>query len=289
MSDIRNHVESALNNYTATKQELKVLEYEMERITPPLSPDRIEGLTFSHTDYERVSGYYRSDKTADIVVDHLDSQMGAEYHALKNLIYNLRLELRRLEYYLSLLPNEEYEVIKWSYFEGLSWPAITAKALASQSTMQRRRRRGVDRLVGFYSVLDKVSTQEEDIRMKARFTGYVHEEQYVQCLELARDIRSPGIDAMLYIISGCNELWNAGPESFLNFETGKIIPSETMPEKFTDNGAKLLRLAYCFAQGLELGQLVNVLRLYFPGLEYVHLELAIEAMRLALFPGIPKS
>lgn len=283
MLEHKKHVETLLNNYTAMKQELNVLEYEMKRITPSLNSDTIESLSLAHSDSEWVSGYHLSNKTADIVVEHLNSQMGAEYHALKNLIYNMRLELRRLEYYLTLLPNEESKVIKWSYFEGLSWRTITAKAHASQSTMQRRRKRGVDRLVGFYDVLDKLD-KEEDIRKKARFTGYVHEEQYALCLELAKDIRSPGIDAMLYIISGCNELWNAGLESFLNFETGKIIPSESMTEKFTDNGAKLLRLAYCFAQGLELERLIDVLWLYFPGLEHIHLELAIEAMRMTLFP-----
>jgi len=281
MSDIRKHVESTLKNYTKMVQELRVLEFELDNLNTPLDSRAIESAVLSRPNNEWVSNSFRSDKTSDIVVDHIDSQRNAKYHALINLIRNMRLETRRLEHYLTLLPEEEADVIRWFYFEDFNWPTITAKALASQSTMQRRRRRGVERLAGFYSVLNEIN--KEDMRMKAQFTGYLHEEQYTHCIELAGDIRNPGIDAMLYIISGCNELWNAGPESFLNFKTGKIIPSESMTEEFSDNGAKLLRLAYCFAQGLELGRLLDVIRLYFPGLEHVHLELAIEAIRLALF------
>lgn len=288
MSDIRNHVESMLNNYTNMVNELNVLEFEMRSITASLDPRVIENMVFSRPDSERVSGSFHSDKTANIVIEHVDSQRNAKYHALKNLIYNMRLEVRRLEHYLSLLPKEESDVIKWFYFEGLSWAAITKKDIVTQRTMQNRRQRGFDKLVSHYSVVDKLSFQTDDIRMKVRFISYVHEEQYIQCLDRAGNHRAPGIEAMLYIISGCNELWNAGPDTFFDFETGKVIIQESVTASYSRGSAKLLRLAYCYAHGLKLDQrqLLHVLHSYFSGLEHIHLELAIEAMRLALLSGI---
>jgi len=288
MSDIRNHVESMLNNYTNMVQELKILEFEMKNITTSLDPRVIENMVFSHPDNERVSGSFLSDKTANIAIEHVDSQRNARYHAMKNLIYNMHLEVRRLEHYLSLLPKEESDVIKWFYFEGLSWAAITKITLVTQRTMQRRKQRGFDKLVGYYSVVNKLSIQVDDIRMRVRFISYVHEEQYIKCLDRAKKDLAPGVKAMLYIISGCNELWNAGPDTFFDFETGEVIPQESITATYSDEGAKLLRLAYCYAYGLKMDQrqLLHVLYNYFWGLEHIHLELAIEAMRLALFSDI---
>lgn len=286
MPNMIHHVESALRNYTAMKQELSVLEFELKRLTMPLDPDSIESMVFTHAGGEWVSGSFHSDKTADIVTRHVDGQRDAKYHALKNVICNMRMELRRLEHYLSLLPKDEADVIEWFYFEKLSWSEILEKATATQRTMQRRRQRGFDKLVSFYTMVDKLPNYADEARMRVRFISYVHEEQYLHCLEhVLTENRTPGLDAMLYIISGCNELWNAGADTFVDFASGEVISQESISNSFSEEGAKLLRLAYCFADGLKMnrGQLLHTLYTYFSGLDLVHLELAIEAMRLALF------
>jgi hypothetical protein len=197
--------------------------------------------------------------------------------------------VRRLEYYLSLLPREESDIIRWFYFERASWADITGRTLLSQSTVQRRKKSGVEKLAGYFSMLDKLSAQSGDVHMEARFTGYAHEERYTQCMGHLKDaLLSPGIQAMLYIVTGCDELWNAGADSFIGFETGEVVPQESITESFTSQGSKLLRLAYCYAHGVGLNQLSHIVNSYFPGLEGFHLELAIEAMRLAQLFG-PKS
>lgn len=288
MKEIKIQVENLLHNYTTMKKELQVLAYELERITPSLRSENIEAKVLSHTGHEWVSGSHISDKTSDIVMDHIDGQRNAKYHALKNLIYNMHLEVNRLEHYLTLIPQEEADVIKWFYFEGLSWSVIAKKDLVTPKTMQRRRQRGFDKLVHYYSVLDKISSQPDDIRMRVRFIGYVHEEQYIECLDRVGKNRTPGIEAMMYIISGCNELWIAGTDTFFDFEAGNVIPQESITASYSNEGARLLRLAYCYANGLKMSQedLLHVLHNYFIGLENIHLELAIEAMRLALFFNI---
>lgn len=283
MKDIKKQVEFILSSYSRMQKELLVLEFELNRITPALRPEAIEEAVLARPGFEVTSGSHISDRTANIVVEHIDSQRGGKYHALTALIHNIRFELHRMEYYLSLLPEDEAAAVKWFYFDGLSWAEITKASGCSQSTMQRRKKRGVDKLIYYYSVLDNLKPDGADIQTWMRFIGYIHEERFTQCLKLAGKTGNAGIEAMLYIISGCNELWQAGAESFLDFSTGETKSYAESVKPLSDGGAKLLRLAYHLAHGLDRDYLVSVLSRYFPGLEYVHLELAIEAVKLAMF------
>jgi hypothetical protein len=282
MKEIREHVESILKNHAGMKRQLKVLEYELDSLQKTLAPEIIEGKVFAHAGGERVSCSQPSDRTADIVIEHVDNQRDAKYHALKSVTYTMGLEVRRLEYYLSLLPKEESDVIRWLWFEGLSWSDITKKSLMSQSTLQRRKKQGFETLVGYYSLLDSLPAKADGLLAEARFISYLHAERYAQCLDrLKGTIRTPGIEAMMYLISGCNELWNTGIDTFFNFETLEAKQPEAAMESLSSQGAKLLRLACCYAQGFNPHNISQLLNSYFPGLEYVHLELAIESLRVA--------
>jgi len=284
MQEIKKQVEFILHSYTTMKREVQVLEFELSRITTSLHPEIIEGLILSHSDQEHVSGPHHSDKTAEIAIEHFDSQINGEYHALRTLISNIRFELYRIEYYLSLLPDKEAEVIRMFYFDELTWAQITEKSICAQSTMQRRKSKGLEKLVQYYTILDKLDAKRLDIRTRVRFAGYIHEERFIHSLKLAGNNKSPGTEAMLYILSGCNELWQAGIETFYDFEAGTTISYTDSKSSLSDNGQKLLRLAYHLANGFDRDDLIHSLRYYFPGLEYAHLELAIEAVKLSLFP-----
>lgn len=105
MKDMKNQVEKILNSYTKMKKELLLLEFELNRATPSLSSEFIEGTALARPGYEATFGSHISDKTADIVVEHVDSQRNGKYHAITSLLHTTRLELNRIEYYLSLLPE----------------------------------------------------------------------------------------------------------------------------------------------------------------------------------------
>lgn len=285
MKDIKSYVENLLKNYPDMKRQMKALGYELEWLQRSLRPAAIENQVFAHSGGERVSCTQPRDQTADIVVEHVDSQRNARYHALKSVLYTMALEIRRLEYYLSLLPNEESDVIRLACFEGLSWNDIAKATSLTDRTMQRRRKRGIDRLVGFYTGIDSLPLTAGDMWTQVRFISYLHEERYSQCLRhMGGQKRTVGSDAMLYIISGCNELWDAGADTFLNFETRELIPQNNMTQSFSPQAAKLLRFAYCCMRGIPIHQLGDVINSYFQGLEYPYLEFAIEALRLAVLP-----
>lgn len=135
-------------------------------------------------------------------------------------------------------------------------------------------------------MLDKLETNTLGIRARIRFVSYLHEERFAHCLDLMKRNMTPGIEALLYILSGCNELWNVGVEKMYNFEAGGIITDTDYSDTLTINGKTLLKLAHHLAMDVKYNDLVHTLRCYFPGLEHVHLELAIEAIKLAYLPEI---
>jgi len=286
MQEIKKQIEFILHNYTTMKSEVQVLEFELNRSTTSLRSETIESTILSHSNQERVSGSHLCDKTANIVIEHVDSQINGEYHALRTLISNMCVEMHRLEHYLSLLPEKEAEVIRLFYFEGLTWTQISKSTLCAPRTMQRNKEKGIEKLVRYYTILDRLDAKSLDIRTKVRFIGYIHEERFMHCMKLTEKSKAHGVEPMLYILSGCNELWQVGVETFYSFESGTTISYADSKTALSDNGRKLLRLAYHLANSFDRDNIVYILRDYFPGLEYVHLELAIEAIKLALFPGI---
>jgi len=283
MNELKMQVESILFKYSFMKNQLNILEFELRNLTPALRADIIEGNTFALSGNERGSGFHISDRTADMVVDHVDRQRDGRYYALTAMVHDLNRETTRVEYYISQLPEEEAAVIRWFYFDGLPWAKITENADVVQRTLERRKKRGLDKLVYYYSILDKLDSQQ-DIRTRMHFISYIHEEQYAHCTKLAVGNLSSGKQAMLYIISGCHELWQAGLENFFDFETGIVVPYKEGISSFSDDGVILLRLAYHLAHGSDWDMLGYMLRHYFAGLGYIHLELAIEALKLAFFP-----
>ena len=283
MSEITKQVESILHRYSTMKRELQVLEYEFNRISPALTPEEIESRIFSHPGYEKISSSHLSDQTSNIVVEHIDRQRNSEYHALVTLTHNIRAELDRLEYYLTMLPEDEANIIKMFYFDSMLWTDILERSSCSLSTLKRRKRSGLNKLVYYYSIADGLEPVKLGIQAKIRFISYLHEERFISCLNLAQGYRNPGKDAMLYILSGCNELWQAGVDTFFNFETGTTIERAESHSLLSENGKNLLRLAFHLANGSEEKDITHILRYYFAGLEYVHLELAIEALKLTFF------
>ncbi len=75
MKETKKQVEQLLLKYSSMLCEVKALEFEIRRFVPNVHPERIKDLTFSHSNGERISGLRHSDKTANIAIDHFDSQI----------------------------------------------------------------------------------------------------------------------------------------------------------------------------------------------------------------------
>jgi DNA-directed RNA polymerase specialized sigma24 family protein len=161
MSTTNKQVESILKSYNSNIRELKALRFELKRQQRLIDARLVEDLVFAHTDADRVSRSRVSDKTADIAIEHADSQRGVTYQVLTEMIQNISLDVERLEYYLSLLPQMDAEVIRLYYFDELGWVKIAERINASIKTAQRRRTRGVGELARYYSIMDKLPTHAD--------------------------------------------------------------------------------------------------------------------------------
>ncbi len=283
MKETKKQVVRLLKNYAAMKSEVKALEFEMKSFDANAHAGAIENMPFSHSPREHAGCCMRGGKTANIAHKDCDSQSNGEYRALRTLICNIRNALCRIDYHLSLLPKKEAIVIKMFYLKKLTWEQIADRTLWAPRSLQRYKGKGLEQLAIFYAALDGIDVDNLPVRAKVRFVSYIHEERFAGCLRRAGSDREPGAEGLLYILSGCNELWNAGAESFYNFETGATIKIFSGVDNITAISRQLLMLGYHLANGFDRASLVHTLQGYFPGLEHIHLELAIEAVKLALY------
>jgi hypothetical protein len=284
MKEIRKRVEQILLNYPNMQREVKVLLFELQRFSPIIHADRVTDLTFAQSFREHVSAPGHSDKTANMAIDHFDAQINGEYHALRTIIGNMQHELRRVDYYLTLIPENEAAIIRSFYFCGISLGQMAETSQCSLRSLERHKAKGLENLVHCYSMLDKWDMGMYGVMAEMRFISYLHEERFARCLELAKVEMSLDVKAMLYIISGCNALWDYGIEKCFDFETGTPMGEPGDVSELPEDTRALLALAHHLAKGLNSEDIVHTLRYYFTDLEFVHLELAIEALRLALFP-----
>ncbi|GHU79679.1 hypothetical protein FACS1894191_3050 [Clostridia bacterium] len=162
MQNIRKQVEDILRGFNGMKATLQVLELELDFIRQGLSAEYIENRVFSRSGEETVFSSHISDKTADIAIEGMN-RWGSEYSALITQIRNVRIRLNRLEHYISLLPAEEAAVIKWFYFDCLTMPRIVEKSKIAQRTLERRKKNGLDRLVGYYTIAGKFDPDKQSV------------------------------------------------------------------------------------------------------------------------------
>lgn len=134
------------------------------------------------------------------------------------------------------------------------------------------------------TALGQNGSESESIQAQICFVSYIHKERFASCLKRAGSNASPGVQAMLYILAGCNELWAVGPEAFFDFDTGTVIVGEDKLPDISEDTVNLLRLALRFARISERKQLFRIPGSYFSSLKFLHYELGLEALKLALFP-----
>lgn len=280
MLNMIKHVEHMLSEYNDNKNKLKVLEYELARITPPMRPEEIEGHVLAHPDMERVSGSGVGDKTSDLVIEHFDLQRSSQYHALVTIISGLRSEINRLDYYLSLLSKEEDEILRMFYFENMCLDRIVKQGTVSLRTVCRRKKKGVEKLAGFYTTCFELGPRQEMDFQKTRFIGYLHEERFLEYKDkLGVKEESAAALAVLYLLTGSNEFWIAGVDKLYNFERCELAPEKPA---LSENGEKLWRLAAMISQGLHRYNILFVIRTVLSGLQHLNLELAVEAIQIAM-------
>jgi len=155
-----------LKAYTAMKRRVEQLHFELGHSNIIGEKELIECMALgAHTEGQSNSGgNHLSDRTMAIALRYRDdiSKMNKEtiIEVYKDLSY-LEMEVKRLEYYVSLLAESEASVIRLMYFERKPWETIEKVLYISRQTIYRRRKKAVGELADMYSLACVVGIPEK--------------------------------------------------------------------------------------------------------------------------------
>lgn len=156
---VREYVIQQLSDYNKTRKDIIALEFELKSLAPfnlQESDNVIESMTFAHPVDELVQGSHISDKTASIALNYHSVSLQQTQEARQQICRRLEaytLQVRRLDTYLAILPEENAAVLRQHYFDGCSWQEIADTGHNCLRTVKKRREMGIARLVELYSNL----------------------------------------------------------------------------------------------------------------------------------------
>lgn len=144
-----------LKSYNKLCRAGEQLRFEIDNFRPIVSDNEmIESLCFSSEDGERVATGRISDKTQSIALSYMDKTVTANVRHREELLRELEkveMGVMRLDFYLTLLPEQVSSILKMQYFEGLPWDKITERLSISRATLKRLREEGISELVEYYN------------------------------------------------------------------------------------------------------------------------------------------
>lgn len=151
---IKNMVLDLLNNYQENQRRIALLRYEMEHPAHVTAEEMIDALSFGHTNALGVSSGHISNKTLYIALNYQEKTERANAGILDEIavrLNELERQQERLNRYISLMDNEEAEIIRLTYFERLASEEIAEKLHIHPRTVYKRRVKAIDNLCEMYA------------------------------------------------------------------------------------------------------------------------------------------
>lgn len=152
----REYVIQQLQDHNKICKEISVLEFELKALLPIDSNDLIESMTFMHLAAETVQSSSISDKTASIALNYQQIGQTQVHEAVQQIFVQLnqsKLQVERLELYLSTLAPEISDILRQHYFDELTWEEIANRNCSCLRTIKNRRERGIEQLTKLYEKL----------------------------------------------------------------------------------------------------------------------------------------
>lgn len=154
---IKSGVLDLLKNYIINHRKMAVLRYELEHpgnITPD---EMIDAMAFAHGGDGAPPTGHISNKTLYIALNYQDKVDAANRETATTIaaqLWELEREYDRLEYYLSVMPASEAEIIRAVFFEGKTSEQIAAPLGVAPRTIRDAKSRAVDHLCEMYEFTD---------------------------------------------------------------------------------------------------------------------------------------
>ncbi len=155
---IRDYLRACRRN----QQLIAILHYELEHPAHVSSGEMIEVLSYGHHEYETmpnsqgvenlpaVALSYR--ERTDVINEGIRREVAAQLIELEN-------KQERIDYYLNLLHVREAEVIRFTYFDGLSTEEIADKYGISPRTVRNRRTKAIRHLAELFEYAASLQQQ----------------------------------------------------------------------------------------------------------------------------------
>ena len=161
MNDTRKQVIDLLKAYPEMLRQITLLRYELEHPTNISADEMISAMSFAKHDGEggRPAGVV-SNKTLYIVMNYqqamtkLDEERSGE---LAKELFELEGRVKKLEYYMSILTEQERESIRLYFFEKRTLQQISDALKISHWAVRKCRDSGVDSLVKMYDFMDEMN------------------------------------------------------------------------------------------------------------------------------------
>lgn len=157
MQIVRYHeMEKLLSLYKGIEGAIECIKHELYELGKGVDDnevnDFIEGMALKRAAYDdinvRVEGFI-SDKTASIALnykeklEHENKQLSLK---LQEELFIFQIVLDKINIGFKSIPNEIREIIKYKYFDGLTWTDIEHKLYITKQKGHGMRKKGIERL-----------------------------------------------------------------------------------------------------------------------------------------------
>jgi len=150
-----------LRQYPMLQERMKLLRFELSNVTCVSEDDVLKSLAYGSPSCETgVRG--SSDKNDRIMKMALSyKKIAAELNneAIAEVLKELdevQTQIERMDYYMSLLTEEQAQVLRLCFFQKKTWNSIESESGYSRRTLTKRRNEAVIRLAEMYSYMGEV-------------------------------------------------------------------------------------------------------------------------------------
>lgn len=152
----REEIERKLEDYLTMEREMAVLQFELEHPALVSEEEMQEAMNYAKGDGLGRSEGHISDKTMYIALNY--QQMTARVNkenmtGISSRLLNLKQEVTRLEYYVSLLDLRQSQVLRQVYFEQKTNEEVAKHMNLAPRTVQDIKKRALDALTEMYNVV----------------------------------------------------------------------------------------------------------------------------------------
>lgn len=153
-----------LQAYPRMMEKLKLLQYELSHTTRVSEDEVLEAKAFGRASGEipvKGSGSNLG-KTLGLALSYREEARRLNQETVSEVFQEcqqIRAEVDRLVFYMSLLPQEHQEVLRLCYMENLTWQEMEREVGYSRRTLIRRRTEAIEHLTEMYNYTSNLTSK----------------------------------------------------------------------------------------------------------------------------------